>query len=417
MVNEARFGVNYSRERGSPPWANPRDTESTELARTFLLEGATNPANGRAYPVLFNPGPSFIFGTTPPNTYNGFMNFGSFDFANTTPLWDYADTLRWSRGKHSFSVGVNYRRPTTTGYTNSAYANSGIGAGPAATSPLIAANTTNFSSELPGFLQTARNNTASLLYFMNGSVVAGTCPAFFTIATCTSYWIDGYDDVNGGKWQDVTTATDTVSTADLYGHQNRTQIQNEWSFFAKDDFKILPRLTLNLGVRWDFTGSPYLTNGLTNTLAGDGEALFGAGRPLSGDIFDGWLTPGNLYLTGYGSSTTTPLSCQMGMQQVPGLPVSNCDPKFASTIEFVGPGTPNPEKTLVPQHGRVSPAIGFAWRIPCSATGQPFAEDSSGRTEGPAQPLLEACSAVPEATLPLPASIRPSSRRFLPFAR
>src|SRR5262249_40220207 len=159
------------------------------------------------------------------------------------------------------------------GYNSSAYATSGIGAGPAATSPLIAANTANFSSELPGFLQTARTNTASLLYFTSGSIVSGTCPAFFTTATCTSYWIDGYDDVAGKQWQDVTTATNTVSSADPYGHQNRSQVQNEWSFFFKDDFKILPRLTLNLGARYDFTGSPYLKNGLTNTLKDDGVGL------------------------------------------------------------------------------------------------------------------------------------------------
>ncbi|HEX5000600.1 MAG TPA: TonB-dependent receptor [Terriglobia bacterium] len=364
MVNEARFGVNYSRERGSPAWANPKEADATALARTFLLQGGTNPANGVTYPILLNPGPAAAFGSTPANTYSGFMNFNSFDFANTTPLWDYADTLRWSRDKHSFSIGVEYRRPTTTGYTNSAYATSGIGAGPAATSPLISANTTNFAAELPGFLLTARQNTASLLYFMNGSIVAGNCPAFFSPATCTSYWIDGYDDVAAGQWQNVTTATDTVSTADPYGHQNRTQIQNEWSFFVKDDFKVAPRLTLNLGLRYDFAGSPYLKGGLTNRLVGDGEGLFGAGRPASGNIFDGWLTPGDLYLTGYGSSTTTPLSCQTGVQQSPMLPVSNCDPGLASTIEFVGPGSPNPEKTLVPQRGQLGPAIGFAWRIP-----------------------------------------------------
>src|SRR5262245_56757111 len=110
------------------------------------------------------------------------------------------------------------------------------------------------------------------------------------------------------------------------------------------------RLTLNLGVRYDYNMSPYLRgggiDGLTNRFSQDGLSLFGAGRPKSGNIFDGWLQPGNLYLTGYGSNTTTPLSCQNGVQQNPQLPVSTCDPNLMSSSIFVGPGSPNPDKTL-----------------------------------------------------------------------
>src|SRR5207247_153988 len=100
----------------------------------------------------------------------------------------------------------------------------------------------NFSTELPGFNQTARTNTATLLYFLNGSIATASLP----------YWIDNYNDVKGGIWKDTTTEKDLIKTGNPdYGHQQRAQISNEWSIFAKDDFKIMKRLTLNLGLRWD----------------------------------------------------------------------------------------------------------------------------------------------------------------------
>jgi outer membrane receptor protein involved in Fe transport len=39
--------------------------------------------------------------------------------------------------------------------------------------------------------------------------------------------------------------------------------QQEISFFFKDDWKIRRNLTLNLGVRWDYYGVPWVSNGLT----------------------------------------------------------------------------------------------------------------------------------------------------------
>ena len=41
-------------------------------------------------------------------------------------------------------------------------------------------------------------------------------------------------------------------------------VQKEFNAFFKDDFKITRNLTLNLGVRWDYFGVPYLESGLTN---------------------------------------------------------------------------------------------------------------------------------------------------------
>jgi outer membrane receptor protein involved in Fe transport len=69
---------------------------------------------------------------------------------------------------------------------------------------------------------------------------------------------------------------------------------NESSFFIKDDWKIFSSLTLNLGLRWEHYGVPYIGSGFTTTTPDQGLGLFGAGRTGLGGAnpFDKWLTPG-----------------------------------------------------------------------------------------------------------------------------
>jgi hypothetical protein len=246
MLNEARMGINYSRHNSSPSWVNFTDSSIREKAREYLLYGGSpNPANNKLYPILYNPGAN----------WNGVMNISA-DLANFSPLYNYADTLRWTIGKHSLNFGAEYRRPSTVGWTGSAYvaANPGNAGGTTAT-PLFftSASLNNGANLLPNFLGTARDSAGTMLSTFYGAINAPN----------TVYWIDGQPDLKAGKWQDVTTAVNRIKTQDPYGHQTRSQIQNEWGFFFKDDFKITSRLTLNLGVRWDFIGSPYLKYGLT----------------------------------------------------------------------------------------------------------------------------------------------------------
>jgi len=386
IVNESRFGVNYTLDSGGPPWSNEFSKETRDEAQTFILHGRSNPNNGLAYPIVFNPGAP----------YNGYMAFGQIDSGNKSPLWDFSDTLRWTRGKHSFSFGGEYRRPISWGYTATAYSSMGLGnGGGSATAAAISANATNFQADLPGFLLNrptvlgvaqpgARIDSVSISYFLTGSVGTASTP----------YWIDSGNDIANGTWHDATTNPPQIKNGDdVYGHQYRRQVSNEWTFFAKDDFKIAKRLTLNLGVRVEFYGSPYLDGGLTNRFVDDGIGMYGAARPAgdlstTDDLLANWMTPGSMYLTGYGSNATTPLSCQMGATQAGvlgqnGLPLaSNCNPDLISKIVFIGPGSANPKLTLVPQNWHVSPAIGFAWQIPWFGEGKTTVRGGFQRSYG-----------------------------------
>ncbi len=373
LLNEARFGLNYSNEFATSPWDNLDNPSIAAKSQQYILFGNANPANGKKYPILFNPG----------TAWNGYMSLSAFDFGNLTPLWDYGDTIRWSHGKHSFSAGGEYRRPETTGYNNSPYVPAAIGNASAGSTPQFFsnANLTAGASQLPNFLATTRGLAGTFLNTFNGAINAPT----------TTYWINGQSDITKGTWQDVTTANNTIPSADKYGHQTRSQVQQEYAFFVKDDFKIRPRLTLNIGLRWDLQRSPYfsgLNSGLTNRFAGDGLGVFGAGRPSGSNPFQGWLTPGNLYLSGYGSNATNPLACVQGAANPNGIPSSSCDPSLMSTVVFVGPGSNHPNQSLVPEAGRFSPAIGAAWQVPWFGEGKTAVRGGFQRTYGQAASLF-----------------------------
>jgi hypothetical protein len=168
----------------------------------------------------------------------------------------------------------------------------------------------------------------NLLYFLTGSVGSAT----------QLYWIDSAADVQNATWEDYNTL----------GRKFRDQILNESSFFVKDDWKILPSLTLNLGLRWEYYGVPYIGSGFTTTAPGQGLGLFGVGRTGRGtaDPFNAWLVAQNgIYLNGYGTSGA--LACNVGTPSgVAGIPASNCDPNLITSVEFVGPNSPNPSKSV-----------------------------------------------------------------------
>jgi hypothetical protein len=74
-----------------------------------------------------------------------------------------------------------------------------------------------------------------------------------------------------------------------YYQKYRDFHQNELGWFFKDDWKIRPSLTLNLGVRWEWYGVPYEGSGLMAAPVGGSNELFG----LTGASFADWYKPGD----------------------------------------------------------------------------------------------------------------------------
>ena len=347
LVNEARFGFrgNYNMVR------RPFETEEGAGLLDFVnsIQGGPDPGYtrnaGAIYPLQVDPTGGGNYGFGQGNaTYNRLAQHNG----NTTKQYTIGDTLSWTRGQHAFKFGVEFRPQSSKGYTNlgtNPFPRLSTGAG-AFASPLAQGGSANLGTVTA--LQSVRNNTASLAYLLSGSVNLVT----------EAYWIDSFTDIQDAKWQSIVTSPDIF----------RTIRTNEVSSFVKDDWKITPNLTLNIGVRWEYYGAAYIQEGFTTTPKDRGLGVYGVSRGAVGNVFDSWMVPGvnPVFLSGYGQTApqATALQCTQGVVQV-NLPVSSCNPAHLTELEFVGPGSPNPERTAQPPDwNNFGPAVGFSYQLP-----------------------------------------------------
>jgi hypothetical protein len=138
----------------------------------------------------------------------GWNNGGNFIPANTT-FFNYFqgnEQISWNHGKHSIRTGFWVNR-------------------------------IQFNWTLPGRGSMIFWNTAAFLTSSSGAPVTGTAAAPGGIVA-TLY---GLTNPNGNK------------------HEQRV---NEFAAFVQDDVKVTPKLTLNLGLRWEYDGYPAEINGL-----------------------------------------------------------------------------------------------------------------------------------------------------------
>jgi hypothetical protein len=284
LLNDFRFGMRRAWSRSPYPY----DEESTKDEVLSFLPSV----NG--YPVLFS--------SMPINVANNILNPGNNTNANTSTLWTFADSLSWAKDKHSFKGGIEFRLSSSKGLNSlngiphvvGGAGNVGVPGNAFTTTGLLAANET-----------TARN----ILLTLNGSI--GSVSQAFILNDPTWTAFRGYLEPDGY-------------------YKVRQIDQNEFSVFFKDDWKVMPSLTLNLGLRYEYFGVPFENNGLTGALVGGGLAGFG----WSGRSFDNYWNPGP----------------QRG---------------DLTTVEFIGPESPNPDKQLYKDDwNNIGPAVGFSWSVP-----------------------------------------------------
>jgi hypothetical protein len=144
-----------------------------------------------------------------------------FDVQNT---FTFADTLSLTRGKHSFRIGGELRR-----------------------------------HQLNGDLQEGRNRRHNLRSWFD----------FITV---------GFRNPGDGN------RARQISDSSLnYGETVRGYRMSDWSWFIADDWKVSPRLTLNLGLRHEVFGFPSEVNGLL--VSYDYPAALATGRVQDGFVF------------------------------------------------------------------------------------------------------------------------------------
>jgi hypothetical protein len=318
LLNEARFGMRRQGTNVIAPWDRPEYAE--EMARYL-----PPPVNGfRIIPQVSVLGFCYPHsGVRPPGgcsgAANGALTATSID---KTPTYTFADTLSWTHGTHAFKFGAESRlnsseaKQSTSGFfSNYNISTTAVGGSITGTTQGSSSATDIASSNpaMSGLLNTNAGNARSIANYLAGSLSDIT----------NLYFITDPNDLS--RWSDYRT-TPFITTK---------LVQREFSAFAKDDYKITRNLTLNLGVRWDYYGVPFVASGLTVAAVGGGNAAFG----VSGRDFTGWMNPG--------------------------------ERASLTSVEFVGPNSPNPDKTVYPNdYNNIGPAVGFAWQLPWFGEGK-----------------------------------------------
>ena len=316
IVNEARFGYKTTGSNVVAPWDRP---ENDELG---INEYLPQPINGfKILPDLLgavglcNP----ITGARPTG---GQCSQGNANGANLTatardktPSWTYGDTLSWAKGTHSFKAGgevrfnasrTQFSSPGNVFFTNNKMAVV-VAGGAAPGAPLLTAGPTAIANTNPAMsgLQTNDATRArNLLNLLSGSLQSINNTYMLTDPNATTF----------SDYRELPLAENELR-------------QREYSLFFKDDYKVARNLTLNLGIRYDWYGVPFVASGLT-------VAPVGSAFGYSGNDFSSWMVPG----ARRGDDTT---------------------------LQFVGPNSPNPDKTVYRNDtNNFGPAAGFSWQLP-----------------------------------------------------
>jgi hypothetical protein len=221
LLNEFRFGYKTTTLHWNPAIETPKHAEE---ARKFLPV-----ING--YPVYLRP---VLF----PNHVIG----GSSDLGNTSPMTSYTNNLTWTKGTHALKFGAELRYASTAGYQPTPATSVTFGLIPTVTGGAGGVPVRGIDT-IPGLLAPNITHAQNLLLSLAGSV--------------------GSSSMRFETWEPTDTQFLDYKTS--YNHPNnpkntrgkiRENHQNEFNFFVKDDWKVTPSFTLNLGVRWDMYRVP-----------------------------------------------------------------------------------------------------------------------------------------------------------------
>ena len=303
LVNEARAGM---RRTGSNSYNALTDPTTGKDAQAFL-------PNYAGYPIML----ALTAGGVNGGAYLG--GGGTATYLDTTTLWTFGDSLSWTKGKHAFKMGAEIRRQASLAFeAGGATLPTTIPQAFGGEAPNAPISTTAISgTTIPGLAGTATagNNAAmrNLLNFLSGSLSRITEFRFMQNPTK----LDAFENYT----------TRPLRERDFHG--------NEASIFVKDDWKVKKSLTLNLGVRWDYFGSFYETNGFMPAAAGGPSSIWG----ISGSSFADWMKPG----------------------------VRGKD----TLVAFFGKNSPNPKTPWRRNdYNNFGPAVGFAWQVPWFGAGK-----------------------------------------------
>lgn len=291
LLNEARMGIFRTRTIVETPYYGGGTGASTTAAKSLLSVVDGTPS------LLY---PTAVSGDATTGVDGADLGIPG-NYLN--PTYQYGDNLTWIKGKHTFKGGVQMRYISLAGYD---FGDAGgqnplivLGAPPLA--PLTNINTG--SNPIPGIGSNA-NAASGVLEQLAGTVTEA-------------------EQLNlspGGKNPQF-----LVGQSPYHDWH-----QNEFDWFFKDDWKVTPSLTLNLGIRWELYLPPSEQQGKGAAPVGNSEALFGISGTSMAALFNPTATGGS-----------------------------------QSVVQGIGPGTANPGlQYYKTDYKNFAPALGLAWAVP-----------------------------------------------------
>jgi hypothetical protein len=147
------------------------------------------------------------------------------------PNFNFTDTLNYQHGGHNFSFGGSWWREQDH-YWNPPEGYDVLGLSLSSTDPAVNAFTIGSAGSLPFGSSTNQANAENLYAELVGRIGS------FATATPSQY---AYLPKTG-------------QYSNTIGAYNLDELQSAWGLFFEDSWRVRPSLTINYGLRWDFTG-------------------------------------------------------------------------------------------------------------------------------------------------------------------
>jgi hypothetical protein len=297
LLNEFRYGDRLNLLRWNP-------AIETEAVKEKALE----------YMPVINGYPIYVRPVMFPNHVLGSHGHLGHD----SPLTTYTDTLSWTRGAHAFKAGVEGRFGRTDGYQPAPVTAPNLGLIPVAVGGAGNVGVTGINL-VSGLLNNNITLAQNLLLFLTGSVGSVT-QRFETWEPTDTQFLDYKNSYNHPGQPEGTAG------------KIRKVYQNEFNWFVKDDWKVRPNLTLNLGLRWDLFRVPYVKSGTgqhwtRGPVNGNGGFFGISGNTFNEGFHNGGQSKGAL-----------------------------------TAISLIGAGSKYPDLGMWPSDtNNFAPAFGFAW--------------------------------------------------------
>ncbi len=225
-----------------------------------------------------------------PITVAGYFNLGGGigdDVFDPTDQFQIADTMSWSKGKHTIRAGAEVE------HINWDIVFKGIERG----------NTTILS--FPDFLMGRAGCSPAAVGCSPTNPGASNGSTSSNIAQCLFCVLSGPDGI-------------------IHGYR-----ANDINWFVQDDIKVNQRLTLNLGVRWEYDGTlsdkyGNLTNVWQSKLL---NTLIPGSTPATGSLA-GYVVPSNFSTATYGAIPAGVFQSDRTLPVMSGPPKNNFGPRF-----------------------------------------------------------------------------------------